>query len=74
MCYLQSLEHDDSASPAKEMQELTIGEEPQPSQEVSSSDDELKVLESQRAKRNQKKLIAKINSNVIEQAPQIGPS
>ncbi len=54
------------------MQALAVNDEQNLSSEVSSSDEELKILEEQRAKRNQKKLIAKIKSNIAEQPFQIG--
>lgn len=54
------------------MQALALNDEQNQSSEVSSSDEELKILEEQRAKRNQKKLIAKIKSNIVEQPFHIG--
>lgn len=63
---------DDSEEAALEgVESLAIEEESKPMSETSS-DEELKVLESQRAKRNQKKIIAKLNSNYAEQTVHIG--
>lgn len=54
---------DDLTKVISATQNLQLGEE--------TSDDELKVLELQRAKRMKKKIVAKINSNIAVQPVEI---